>query len=398
MAFILAGDGSEVDLFANYSPPPETHLARLENALRGIDTFQSLVALHAKEPGNVAAAYKLAEKYRYKGDSTTALAMYGDVIALDPQGEKGSVEMDGVSYPCTELAALRSARIRAFSGAVKDPAPVKAFIRDYPGSGLVEFAYNSLDNYYSSNGSKEEALAFYREFTARYPGKPNALSSSIARILKDKDNIDWGLELAEKLKTMNPDPFYLEDYAKLHLLKNDSAKAEEVYGKDYIEDRVGHYADALVGYAAFWTERKTNLESAERMADTAVRLCPESWYILRESAGVFLAQGKEDKALGIFGPAFVRANQDNSYNLRQYARFWAGKGQNLESALEAAKRMISLTPTALNYDTLSLIHIKLKNYPEALKAAENAVELAGERAAFYKSKIEPIKKLMAGKN
>jgi len=85
-------------------------------------------------------------------------------------------------------------------------------------------------------------------------------------------------------------------------------------------------------------------------------------------------------------------------HLRQYARFWAGQGQNLNSALEAAERMVSLTPTAFNYDTLSLIHIKLKDYPEALKAAEKAVEMGGERAEFYRSKIEPIKKLMAGTN
>lgn len=395
LAVVLGGDGTLIDFFPDYFPPPDRYRAKLEKILEGVDTFQSLSALYARDPRTVLTAYKLAEKYRFKGDNPSALKLYREVLDLDPEGAKGSTEWGLESYPCTELAALRIARLTMRSGETVDPAPARAFINKYPRSRLLIEAYQYLESYYRSSKSKEEVLAFYREYASRFPQSPEVLSSFVGRILEDKDHLDKGIELSETIKTMNPDPFYVEDLAKLHLLKNDPAKAEEAFGKEYIDDLAAHYADGLMAYAVFWTDQKKNLESAERMAEMAVRMYPDSPYILREAAKVYYGLDKPDKAFALFGPDFVDKNKDNARNLRYYILFWAGREANLESALEAASQSVALQPAAWTYDNLSLVYLKMKNYPRALEMAEKAVVLADERSAsYYRPKVEAIRKLM----
>ncbi len=83
---------------------------------------------------------------------------------------------------------------------------------------------------------------------------------------------------------------------------------------------------------------------------------------------------------------------DKSSTLGSYARFWAGLGKNLESALKAAKKSVDLAPDAYNWDILSRVYEKLNNYDKALKAQEKAVELAGEQAQRYQGRINLLKK------
>jgi tetratricopeptide (TPR) repeat protein len=86
---------------------------------------------------------------------------------------------------------------------------------------------------------------------------------------------------------------------------------------------------------------------------------------------------------------------ESSY-LGSYVRFWTNQGKNLESALEVAKKAVELAPTAFTWDALSAVYVKLKNYAEALKAAEKALELSEEQYKDrFKKRIEDIKKAMA---
>ena len=79
--------------------------------------------------------------------------------------------------------------------------------------------------------------------------------------------------------------------------------------------------------------------------------------------------------------------------LWQYAGFWARQNKNLDEALAAAKRSVALMP-GLNYlwNTLSLVYEKMLNYPEAIKAAEKAMETSPESAkGVYQRTIERLK-------
>ena len=98
----------------------------------------------------------------------------------------------------------------------------------------------------------------------------------------------------------------------------------------------------------------------------------------------------------IYGPEFIKKHLEESNYLGSYVRFWTNQGKNLESALEVAKKLVALSPSAFTWDALSGVYLKMKNYNEALKAAEKAVELSEEQyKERFKKRIEDIKKAMA---
>ncbi len=377
-----------------YGPPADKFLEKVKNAIEGIDTYGALVARYAKEPANVEVIFKLAEKCgdRYSTELTAkSQELYKKVIALDPEGKLGShtFEYLKATVPYTQAAEFTLGQTAA-QGRKADPAPLRAFILKYPDSKLVKNAYANLSYYYGYQAGKDDATKFFEEYTAKYPEDRSALSGYIERIIKDKGPVDKGLAMAEKLKDIagypqNPD--YQEYLAQLYVLKNDPGKAEEEYGKDFADGYASSAAFALIGYANFWIDQGKNLESAEEMTDLVAATVrskkdPPS-YMFGQVAGVFAKLKKTDKALALYGPEFAKKSWDDQSALSSYAGFWNRQGTNLESAMAAAKRSVELSSDYYNNFVLGQVLFKMKNYPEALKAAEKAVELVKPMAVKY---------------
>ena len=195
----------------------------------------------------------------------------------------------------------------------------------------------------------------------------------------------------------NPEPRYKKSLAELYILKGEPEKADDLYGKNFMEGRVNMLGYNLIDYANFWVQQNKNTESALAMAEIALKLKPDDWYTAMQLAQIYIKVNKEDKALEVFGPSFVKKNWDKAGNLASYARTWTAQTKNLDSALEAAKRAVELAPDeAYNWDAVSQACLKLKKYDEALKAEEKAVALAPASAVeTYKKRIEAIKKAQA---
>ncbi len=391
----IGSDGSEVDWLLGYSPPPDNFLKKLEQTLKGIDTFKSLSERYAKEPKNVEVVFKLAQKYDRRYDQEKALELYQEVIAIDPEGKMGTTDYNEEKVTFTEHAEFSIGTMKVKSRK-SDPEPIKAFIKKHPESKMLKSAYERLSNYYRARGSKEETAAFYEDYTSRWPEDPDVLSSYVSRIIRDKDNFDKGIELAEKIKDImkyNPYPSYMKSYAELCILKEDKDKAGEIYGKTFMDKQTSNLFYNLIDYANFWVRKNSNLESAEEMIDLALKLKPDSGYGVRTAASIYIKLGKLEKALDVFGPEFIKEYLDQPSDLSRYARFWANQGENLESALKAAKKSVELYPSDRTWDTVSLVYTKLKKYSEAVKAAEKAVELADEGVKItYENKIKLLKK------
>jgi len=392
-------DGSEIDWIVGYGPPPEKFREKVDQALKGIDTYKSLSAWYAKDPRNVEAVYKLAKKVGQKSGDERTPKLYREVLALDPEGMKGMAfrGKDKVSF--TEDADFSLAEL-AMRGRNPDLGPFKAFIRKYADSKLLKTAYSYMSSYYSYQAPKDEAVAFFDEYLAKYPQDKDALASYVFWAVRTKTNTDEGIKLAEKIKDLEGYDLQagsMFNLAQLYAQKGDKTKAGEVYGEDFMEGMVTDLAFDLIRYANFWVSNNDNLKSAEKMADTALKLEPENQSIIQQAAGVYLKLDKTAKALAVFGPNYIRMHMGNASVMNSYAWFWQGQVKNLDSALGAAKKSVALSPRAAAYDTLSAVYIKLKNLPEALKAAEKAVELAGQQAETYKKKLENLKKLMAKK-
>jgi hypothetical protein len=403
-------NGQEVDWIVGYGPPADKFLEKVKNSIAGVDTYGALSARYAKEPTNVEVAFKLAEKCgdRYSTELTAkSQELYKKVIALDPEGQQGTTTLEYLkaAVPYTQAAEYNLAQATAF-GRKPDPAPLQAFIKKYPDSKLVKQAYSYLGYYYGNQAPKEDAAKFFEEYTAKFPEDKDALASYVERIIKDKEPLDKGLALAEKLKDLAgypQNPGYQQNLAQLYAIKDEPAKAEEAYGKDFIDDYVATTYYALVGYANFWIDQNKNLESAEAMTDLAVKLRPNEWYTFSQAAGVFTKLKKPEKALAVYGPEFAKKYGDDQSALSSYASFWNRQGTNLASALDAAKRSVALTSDYYNNFVLGQVLFKMKNYPEALKAAEKAVELvkpiAAKNEGFpiqqYEKLVKDIKEAMA---
>jgi tetratricopeptide (TPR) repeat protein len=313
--------------------------------------------------------------------------LYQKVIGLDPEGTKGSYtyEYFKATVPYVQAAEFELGQT-ASQGRKPDPAPLQAFIKKYPKSELIKGAYTYLSYYYGYQATKEDAGKFFEEYTAKFPDDKNALGAYVERIVRDKEPIDKGIALAEKLKEtagypQNPDT--QQNLAQLYVLKGDPAKAEEEFGKDFIDGYVSNAVYALTGYANFWIEQGKNLESAEAMADLAAKLKPDQWYTLAQVATVYSKLDKSEKALAVYGPDFAKKNWGDQGALSSYANFWNRQGKNLDNALKAAQRSVELTPDYYNNFVLGQVLFKLKKYEEALKAAEKAVELVKPMAVKY---------------
>ena len=188
-----------------YGPPADKHLEKIQNAIAGIDTYGALNARYAKEPANVEVLFKLARKCgdRYSTELTAkSQELYRKVVALDPEGKQGSYFNESIkaTIPYTQAAEYALGQM-ASSGRKADPAPLRAFIAKYPDSKLVKNVYANLSYYYGYQAGKDDAAKFFEEYMAKYSEDRQALSSYVQRIIKDKEPLDKGIALAEKLLT-----------------------------------------------------------------------------------------------------------------------------------------------------------------------------------------------------
>src|SRR4030042_1022821 len=119
----------------------------------------------------------------------------------------------------------------------------------------------------------------------------------------------------------NPDPMSVRDLADVYAAMGDTAKADSVYGKEFMDGRVYSLAYALLQYATFWSSKKMNDERAIEMAEMAVRMKPEEDYYRRQAASVSCQLNKMDEALEFFGPKYAEKNKDDANKLISYAVF-----------------------------------------------------------------------------
>jgi tetratricopeptide (TPR) repeat protein len=383
-----------VDWIVGYGPPADKFLETVKRSLAGIDTYGDLAARYAKDPSDVEVVFKLARKCasRYSPEmEAKSKELYQKVLTMDLGGRTASYydENYKAAIPYVEAAEFALAQTTAM-GRKPDPAPLRAFIAKYPESKLVKTAFNYLGYYYSQMAGKEDADKFFEEYTAKFPDSKEALLSYVQRIIKDKDPIDKGIGLAEKLKEMAGYPEnadYQEALASLYALKDDPSKADEEYGKDFADNYISNAVFALTGYANFWLDQGRNFDSVEETADIVAAAVGAKKdtpaYYFSQIADIYSRLKKTDKALALYGPAYAKKAWGDGNGLASYASFWQRQGTNLDSAVEAARHSVELAPDYYNNFILAQILFKMKNYDEALRAAEKAVELVKPMAVKY---------------
>ncbi len=187
--------------------------------------------------------------------------------------------------------------------------------------------------------------------------------------LNQKQNVQEAEQAVVRALNLVPDnPEVLRRAAAayhIHLGKPD--KALEVYGPGVLP-RIGDRARALYDYFKFWMTLRTNEESAETALEMLWKLKPETVYFRIGAAGVFRKAGMMEKALAVFGPDFAAERQDDFPALYEYGRYWVGQAVNLDSAVPALTRALTLSPgTWINHWQAARALTKIKNPEAALK-------------------------------
>ncbi len=371
---VFDADGSEIDWTVGYDPPAETFQATLQKMLNGTGTYKVLAAAYAKNPKDVPTLFKLAQKWSDRYDDVKSAQMYKELIAADPDGKLGMTDYqkDKVSY--TELAEFNIGQ-NAIRSRPPVPAPLQAFIKKYKDGVIVKDAYSRLaQGYYGRTAPKDEAVKFFDEYTARFSDDPQVLSAYVRRSLQDKDNLDKGLELAQKsvdLAKGGAKGGMLQLLAQVYIQKGDKAKAAEA-------------AEEILKVAAANPPAAPPVQAGSGEAPPA-----RGDMSAQNAARIFVDADKTDRALAVYGPEYLKKNMENGRAITVYATFWMGQGKNLESALEAAQKSVALTPDAYTgWNNLSQINLKLKKYDDALKAAEKALEIAPAQPPQIKDNIK----------
>jgi tetratricopeptide (TPR) repeat protein len=164
--------------------------------------------------------------------------------------------------------------------------------------------------------------------------------------LNQKQNMEEAEEAVVRALNLAPDnPEVLRRAAAafhIHLGKPD--KALEVFGPDVLP-KIGDNARALYDYFKFWMPLKTNEESAENALKMLWELKAKTVYYRIGAANVYQKADMMEKALSIFGPDFAKERQNDMPALYEYGMYWVPQALNLESAVPALTRALSLSPS-----------------------------------------------------
>ena len=270
-----------------------------------------------ENPNDVDVNFKLAEKYqdRYERDKT--MPYFEKVLELDPNDDKGhKVE-----------AIYQVALFQASTNQNVDP--LKAFIATDPEEKYLSNAYSTLASTYSRKKDPENAVVTYEEALKALPDNTRLMYFYASAIFREKmeDLYEKGLELNEKVKTLDPD-----------------MEISTIYN--------------LVTYY-------TNLEDRGKIIETfenAIEQNPDSTGLKSSYASSISSMkiaSKYDKGIEIMENALAE-NPDAVYMNYTLGLLYQNKGE-LEKAIEAVKKVVDKYPTRKVYaDTLAKMEKELE--------------------------------------
>ena len=396
---IIDPDESEIDRIVGFGDA-EVFAGNIKKVVKGTDTFASLLERHSENPDDILVTFKLARKYESTYNTeyiNSAIELYKGILEKEDEAKNIGVPAndgdDMVSIYEFSKYALGAAQMYP----ARNPEGLNAFIEEFPESKLGKNAFQRLGSYYAYSAKPEDSEAFFEKALSRFPDEKTIMNYFVSYCVRNKTNIEKGVEVAEKMVNAltSSDYYYINNYAQILALSDDEEKLNKEYGEDYAKSLLRNSASAMRYYANFWLQKEENLESARDMIEMAIKMQPETYYYKTTAASIYLKLGDEKAALKLYGPDYIKKRMDSDRECYSYANFWAGKETNLKSALKAAKQAVKLKPETYYYwNTLGNVHAKMKNYKEAVNALEKALEISPNNARV-KKQLEDIKAEMA---
>lgn len=191
----LDGDGNEIDRVYGYYPAKDFYEMMVDYN-KGVNTFSSLNAELEKDPDDILANLKIADKYIALGQTDDARKHLNKIIEVDPQNLSG--KEDDAKY-----------KLASISDKETIIPNLEAFIEENPESDMLKDAYIALaESYYYVKEDVPDAEITYKLLLSNYPDDPYVnlsygqyLNQRAYALMKDgKGDEDYkkGLELIEQ--------------------------------------------------------------------------------------------------------------------------------------------------------------------------------------------------------
>jgi thioredoxin-like negative regulator of GroEL len=156
---LLDPSGEEIDRIVGYLPP-KPFLAQIHSYLAGRGTLAAMLEQIAAAPQNMQLKFQLGEKYHQRGFWEESLAVFEEVIRLDPENQAGLAD-DAMTH---QGEALR--RLKRIEEAV---ARFRQLQERFPESEMATEAELEIGYAYQSAGRTDEAVAVYQGFLRQHP-------------------------------------------------------------------------------------------------------------------------------------------------------------------------------------------------------------------------------------
>lgn len=160
----LDASGNEIDRIVGYIPVKDFK-EQMMDYNKGVNTYNDLKAKLEKDPGNVEANLKFADKLMAIGKDDEAKASLNKIIEVDAANTQGK----------TDEAKLRMATL---SGKENVISSLEKFISENPESNVLNEAYVSISDQYAYD-KKDFATAekWYKEGLGKFPADDYLRSS-----------------------------------------------------------------------------------------------------------------------------------------------------------------------------------------------------------------------------
>ena len=165
----LDGDGNEIDRVYGYVPAKD-FMEMMQDYNKGINTFSYLKTEVEKNPSNIEASLKLADKYSMYSEMDKAKELLNKIVEMD--GSNAGGKTDDAKF-----------RLVLFTEKEEKAKQLEAFIKDNPNSDQLKDAYVALaETYYYDLSDMPSSEKWFKETLSKFPSD-EAVGSSYGQYM-----------------------------------------------------------------------------------------------------------------------------------------------------------------------------------------------------------------------
>lgn len=222
---VVNAEGQEIDRILGYGGEPDKFKDQLEAVYRGPNIYINLIKEYERDSTNIETIAKLTQKYNTHYNIPQMIAFAKKVLDQPEKAKKIMIVPDEnkSSIPAYEFAKYAL----TYSG----PEEILDFATEFSTSPMLENAFYNLSRSLFNKERQAKALEVFDKLILKYPENEILISSYLRFCSRTKQNIDRGIEIADKnyqLKSGKVNLDFALSYADIVIEKGDDAKIKRV--------------------------------------------------------------------------------------------------------------------------------------------------------------------------